>query len=69
MAKLKEVFESFSLSGAIIVIFTSITLLGIVLKEEKVWNTSFTALTTFVSGKSIGKSEAKREKDQSSGVE
>ncbi len=63
MAKLKEVFESFSLSGAIIVIFTCITILGIVIKEEKVWNTSFTALTTFVSGKSIGKQEAHREKD------
>lgn len=64
MAKLREVFDSFSLSGAIIIIFTGITILGIAIKEEKVWNTSFTALTTFVSGKSIGKQEANKERDR-----
>jgi hypothetical protein len=49
--------EALSLSGAIIVMFFSITLIGIFQGNARVWETGMTALTTFVSGKKLGQSE------------
>ena len=53
--------DALSLSGAIIAMFFSITVYGIVQGNEKVWQTGMTALTTFVSGKKLGQYEANKE--------
>ena len=55
--KFFQFMDAMSLSGAIILLFFSITLSGIFLNQEKVWTTGMTALTTFVSGKQLGKYE------------
>ena len=55
-----QFFDALSLSGAIIFMFFSLTLLGIFLKDEKVWTTFATAFTTFVSGKRLAESEQQR---------
>jgi hypothetical protein len=59
MTKFKEFIDACSLSGAIILIFSVFIVLGVMKNNEKVWSTAFTALTTFVSGKQIGKLERK----------
>jgi hypothetical protein len=46
--------NALSLSGAIIALFFTITMVGIFQQQEKVWTTGMTALTTFVTGKKIG---------------
>jgi hypothetical protein len=53
-----KAIDTFSLSGAIILMFFSLTAFGIVINNEKVWQNFGTALTTFVSGKKIGQSES-----------
>jgi hypothetical protein len=52
-----DIFDALSLSGAIIAMFFSLVVLGVIIKEDKVWQTFGTALTTFVSGKKIGEKE------------
>ena|ERR1035437_10351615 len=49
--------DALSLSGAIMLMFFSITMIGIWQGREKVWTTGMTALTTFVSGKKLGQTE------------
>jgi hypothetical protein len=55
MSRFKEFIDALSLSGAIILLFSVFVILGVCTRQEKVWTTSFTALTTFVSGKQLGK--------------
>lgn len=50
--------DAMSLSGAVIILFFSITIFGIYQGNEKVWTTGMTALTTFVSGKKLGQYES-----------
>jgi hypothetical protein len=57
-----QLLDALSLSGAIMLMFFSITLYGITKNDEKVWTTGMTALTTFVSGKQLGKSEILNQK-------
>ena len=52
-----QFIDAMSLSGAIMMMFFSLTVYGITIANEKVWMTFGTALTTFVSGKKIGQSE------------
>ena len=52
-----QLVDTLSLSGAITFLFFSLTFYGIVQKEEKVWSTFGTALTTFVSGRQLGRQE------------
>jgi len=50
-------FDALSLSGAIIFIFAGLTVFGVIIQNEKVWQNFGTALTTFVSGKQLARSE------------
>lgn len=61
MSKLHQFFDALSLSGALILIFTGLTVVGIFRNDEKVWDRFGTALTTFATGKVIGKYEAKKD--------
>jgi archaellum component FlaF (FlaF/FlaG flagellin family) len=54
--------DGFSLSGAIILIFASLIFIGVYTKQDKVWNTFATALTTFVSAKKVSDYEVAKEK-------
>jgi len=66
--KLERFFEAFSLSGAIIAMFFIMIVIGVsmdargIKSGEKVWETFTTALTTFVTGKRIGRDEQNAEK-------
>jgi hypothetical protein len=50
--------DACSLSGAIILIFFSLTAFGVLTNNAEVWHNFGTALTTFVSGKQLGKYES-----------
>jgi hypothetical protein len=54
---LHKLFDAFSLTGAIIVILTSLTFIGVFRGDKDVWREAFTALTTFISGRGISKLE------------
>jgi len=54
--------DGFSLSGAIILIFTILTFYGVATKQEKVWQNFATALTTFVSAKKVSDYETEKDK-------
>lgn len=59
--KIYKLMDAFSLSGAIILIFATLTGAGIVMKNERVWQTFATALTTFCTGKKIGEANKSNE--------
>jgi hypothetical protein len=59
-------FDSLSLSGAIILLFFTLTVVGIAKNDEKIWQQFGTALTTFVSGKKLADIE-KKEKEEKEG--
>ena len=54
--------DGFSLSGAIVLVFTSFIFIGIMRNQEKVWQEFATALTTFVSAKKVSEYETERAK-------
>jgi len=54
-------FDALSLSGAIIFIFAGLTVFGVCIQNEKVWTNFGTALTTFVSGKQLARSEQSKQ--------
>ena len=64
---LKSFFDAFSLSGAIIFIFTMFIGVGLLMSAngnplgQKVWETFTTALTTFVSAKKVSQYEAENQ--------
>jgi hypothetical protein len=63
MERFRKFIDALSLSGAIILFFSIFIVIGVLKEQEKVWTTSFTALTTFVSGKHVGAKETKDDED------
>jgi hypothetical protein len=53
-----QAVDAFSLSGAVILIFFSLTAFGVLTNNAEVWHNFGTALTTFVSGKKLGQYES-----------
>ena len=64
MKHLYRIIDSLSLSGAIIMLFFTLTVIGIAKNDEKVWQQFGTALTTFATGKRIGEIEHKKEEQK-----
>lgn len=54
---LYEFFDALSLSGAMIFIFFVLTLTGIMMNNEKIWQNFGTALATFATAKKISDGE------------
>lgn len=62
MKNISRLLDTLSLSGAIIFLFFTLTVIGIAKNDEKVWQQFGTALTTFVSGKRLAQHEHEKEK-------